>query len=173
MNDLCNAERLSSTSATSDCAARHRPNPLGLHRPIRHNLQLQNLRQEAKAAFRAFARATRKNSQSLTNKCLKPLKSPTPFQNFTEDCSKAKNTIKRLDDKLSNHLSENTTLDRRLFQVENSFSIKADEVHLIRTSFVPWLVWCLRIGEALFFDLAEHARGWVIDPQTLSQLTNR
>jgi hypothetical protein len=47
------------------------------------------------------------------------------------------------------------TLRRRLFQVENSFSIKADEVYLITTSFVPWLVWCLRIGEASFFDLAE------------------
>jgi hypothetical protein len=35
------------------------------------------------------------------------------------------------------------------------------------------LVWCLRIGEAAFFDLAEKARGWDIDPQTLSQLTNR
>ena len=32
---------------------------------------------------------------------------------------------------LSNHLSENTTLRPRLFQVENSFSIKADEVYLI------------------------------------------
>jgi hypothetical protein len=74
---------------------------------------------------------------------------------------------------LSNHLSENTTLRRRLFQVEDSFSFKADEVYLITTSFVPWLVWCLRIGEAAFFDLAEKARGWDIDPQTLSQLTNR
>jgi hypothetical protein len=32
---------------------------------------------------------------------------------------------------LSNHLSENTRLRPRLFQVENSFSIKADEVYLI------------------------------------------
>src|SRR5260221_5333517 len=62
---------------------------------------------------------------------------------------------------------------RRLFQVENSFSIKADEVYLIATSFVPWLVWCLRIGEDSFFDLAEQSRGWDIDHQTLSQLTNR
>jgi hypothetical protein len=29
------------------------------------------------------------------------------------------------------------------------------------------------IGEASFFDLAEQARGWDTDPQTLSQLTNR
>src|SRR5260221_12438794 len=88
----------------------------------------------------------------------------------TEDCSKAKNTIKRLDDKLSNHLSQDTTLRCRLFQIENSFSIKADEVYLTTTSFVLWWDWCLRIAEASFFDFVEQARGWDLIPQTLSQL---
>ena len=32
--------------------------------------------------LRPFARGTRKNSRFLTNKCLKPMKSPIPFQNF-------------------------------------------------------------------------------------------
>ena len=44
--------------------------------------QLQRPASGGQGGFRPFARGTRKNFQSLTNKCLKPLKSPIPFQNF-------------------------------------------------------------------------------------------
>jgi hypothetical protein len=61
---------------------------------------------------------------------------------------------------------------RTLLQAENSFSIKPDEVYVVTTSIVPWWVWCLRIGDASFFDLAPDDRGREIDPEILLPLTN-
>jgi hypothetical protein len=77
----------------------------------------------------------------------------------TEDCSKVKNTIKRPDDKLSNHLSQNTTLRCRLFQIENSFSIKADEAYYDVVCSVVGLVPTYRARPRSSISLNKRAAG--------------
>jgi hypothetical protein len=62
---------------------------------------------------------------------------------------------------------------RAVLQVESSFQIKPDEVYLATTSIIPWVIWCLRIGNTSFFDLAPRDRAWEVDPDILSPVTNR
>src|SRR5271166_1405914 len=56
--------------ATSDCAARHRHNPLAPHRPIRHHLRLPNSRTSVRRPRQLSPVCARnsENPQPLTNK---------------------------------------------------------------------------------------------------------
>jgi hypothetical protein len=83
---FCNwiASRKISTSAMSDCAARHRPKPLDPHLPIRRQVRPLNsmtcVRRPGGPC--PFAPGTRENSRQSTNKRLNPVKILIPPQNF-------------------------------------------------------------------------------------------
>ena len=61
-----------------------------------------------------------------------------------------------------------------VLQAEQTLGRAADEIYLVTTSFTPWQVHFVRVGDQSYFDLSDpDERSWDAHPSQLSSLTGR
>jgi hypothetical protein len=78
--------------------------------------------------------------------------------------------LEGVDDQLTNPID----VARLVLHAEKAVGNEPDEIYFVFSAIEPWSVWHIRVDARSFFDLINpDDRAWEVDPQTLSQLTNR
>jgi hypothetical protein len=78
--------------------------------------------------------------------------------------------LEGVDDQLTNPVD----VAKSVLRAEKAVGNEPDEIYFVFSVLEPWSVWHIRVGSRSFFDLNKPEDGaWDVDPQVLSQITNR
>jgi hypothetical protein len=71
-------------------------------------------------------------------------------------------------------LTNSQVVTEAVLKSEEELGRAADEIYLVSTSFAPWHVYFIRVGDRSYFDLNDpEDRSWDADPSNLASLTER